>query len=80
MTAIEKYHICLENCNGILTNLYKKRDSIGQRISNLTARGYNVTDSENEYDKIVDEIDEICRWRNSHPGCLTEGDPGFRFY
>lgn len=78
MTAVEKYHICLENCNGILTNLYKKRDAIGHRIDTLMMRGYSTEDSEKEYDEIVDEIDEICFWRKSHPGCLLEGDPGYR--
>jgi hypothetical protein len=79
-TAIKIFNINLNNCNGVLTRLYKKRDSLEQRISNLVARGYNVSDLEKEHDTLVDYIDEICAWRKSHPGCLVEGDPGYSEY
>lgn len=75
----KKYNLCIENCNGILTVLYKKRDKISERISHLISHGYDPVSSEAEYDNICEDIHHICNWRREHPGCLLEGDPGFRW-
>ena len=69
--------VSLSNCNARLDHLYKERDKIGQRIDKLIVMGYDITSAEAEYSNIVDVINDLCIWRRQHPGCLTEGDPGF---
>ena len=79
MSAIEKYNICEENCNGILTRLYKKRDNISERISRAIVNNIASEALEEMYNNLVNDIEEICIWRTHHD-CLIEGDAGFRFY
>ena len=75
----KKYNLCVENCNGILTRLYNDRDKIGELIDKLINHGFDTTPAEAEYDDICEDIRLICNWRNNHPDCLLEGDPGFRW-
>ena len=69
--------VTVNNCNARLDILYKERDKIGERIDKLIVMGYDITAAEAEYSNIVDVINDICQWRREHPGCLTEGDPGY---
>ena len=79
MSAIEIYNINKNNCNGVLSRLYKERDRISQNIDRCISVGADTTYLENSYNKLCDHIYEICKWRSENPGCLLEGDPGFSY-
>ena len=66
------------NCNCRLTDLYKQRDSISQRIDKLISLGYDTEAAEQEYDNICRVILKLSTFRRSHK-CLLEGDPGYGF-
>ena len=70
---VEKLHINEANCNPTLTQLYIKRDNIGNNISKAEAYDLDATRLYNDYNEIVDCIEEICRWRSTH-NCALEGD------
>lgn len=78
-SAIVVYKITEKNCNGVLSRLYQRRDTISKRIDRMMSIDLPFQELEQEYNKIVDDIEEICEWRKTH-NCLLEGDKGFSFY
>ena len=77
--VIEVYNVTEKNCNGVLSRLYQRRDTISKRIDRMMSIDLPFQELEQEYNKLVDDIEEICKWRETHD-CLLEGDKGFSFY
>ena len=75
----EKYkeNLSERNCNARLTELYKIRDQISEKIDYNIYHRADVLGLEAEYSEIVDVINDLCIWRRKHPGCLLEGDEGY---
>lgn len=76
MSAIEMYKVNLNNCNGVLTRLYRNRDEISHRID-MTQDANVKSMLELLYGQTCDEIMEISEWRREHSGCLLAGDDGY---
>ncbi len=72
-----KYNLTERNCNFILSKLYEKRDRISSSLDKYMMLGLDIDPLNSQYQNLVDDIDQICRWRSDHPGCLLEGDPGY---
>lgn len=75
--VIDGLNVCEENCNGLLKNLYKKRDLISEAISDIEARGGNSEEATKAYHNTCSTITNLCIWRSNHH-CLIEGDEGYR--
>ena len=82
MKAYEEYirHISKNNCNGRLSYLYKVRDNISEEISMMKCKGIDTSTKEKQYNDLIDVIEELCKFRRNSPGCLIEGDTGFRYF
>ena len=73
MSYVEKLKINEANCNPTLTQLYKKRDRIGEQISEAESADLDCSRLYNSYNEIANCIAEVCSWRNNH-NCALEGD------
>lgn len=80
LDAIKLYNVNKNNCNGVLSRLYKERDRISLKIDKAISSGNNPISLEIAYEVICNEISQICKWRDENPGCLLEGDPGFSYF
>lgn len=67
------------NVNFRLTDLYKKRDKIGEQIDKYMIKGYSTEEIEHEYEVICDVIKELCDFRNTCGDCALEGDHEYGF-
>ncbi len=75
---IDIYEVNENNCNAVLNYLYKERDKISTSIDKLISMGYSTFAVEEEYSKICDIIDDVCKYRSLH-NCTLEGDNNFSY-
>ena len=64
------------NCNYRLTELYKRRDNIGESIDKYLSMDLGeefLRNKEIEYRQVCDVIDELIEFRHQHK-CALEGD------
>ena len=84
MLDLNKYkeNLSPNNVNGRLTELYKERDAIGNKIDFYIANDLpaEVSYLETIYNEIVDVIEDLCNYRHNYKDCALEGDPKYHVF